>query len=253
MTSWLGKYFKRKIDRYEVLGFLLIAFGAVFSEYSFVYLANISLTAIGISSFILGVVATLGSGGVMPRNLTLSIVKESYSNIEEILSQFNANEKGIYLPPRSGKVFAYTPLDRKPEEEEISKALIAPIHTVTEVDGKPCLFVYLPVSYDILTLIKDKKKVEQALKGILVDQMKMLGSVKARELEDKIEVSMTGSKIEDHYPLTEKIFGSIPASISGCVISFYLNKPLVFKNESKSSKLTTVTFEISRARVKEIH
>jgi hypothetical protein len=248
MTSWLGKYFKRKIDRYEILGFLFMAFGAVFSEYSFVYRSNVSLTAVGISSLILGIVTAVGSGVTKSRNLSFSIVKESYSNIEEILRQFDASETGIYLPPRGGKVFAYTPLSKKSEPEYISKALTTPIHTLMEVDGEPGLVVFMPVPYDNLTLIKNKKKVGQALKSILVDQMKMLDSLKAREYEDKIVVRMTGSKIESQYPITEKIFGSIPSSISGCIISYYLNKPLVFINESKSRNVTTVRFEVPRKK-----
>ena len=246
MTSWLGRYFKRKVDRSEIFGYLLMAFGAVFSEYSFVYFSNISLVAVGISSVIVGAVTTLSSGGTIPGNIAHSLIMESYSSIEELLKQFDAHEPGIYLPPRGGKVFAFAPLGRKPDSDEISKVLTTPIHTLIEVNGEPGLVIFFPVTDDILTLIKKKRKIEPALKSILVDQMKLLKSLKVREYEDKIVVSLIGSTIESHNPITEKIFGSIPASISGCIISFYLNKPLGFTNESRSRNVSTVSFEVAR-------
>jgi hypothetical protein len=248
MVSWFGKYFERKINRSEYIGFLLMAFGAIISEFSFVYLSNISLTAVGISSVIIGSVTALGKDDSSVDYFGLSIIRESYSNIEELLREFKVYEVGIYPPIRNGKVIAYVPLSKKLEPEEIVRGIEIPNQSLTEINGESILVVFLPISYDILTSVKKDKNIEKVLANILVYKLKMLDSLKVREYEDVIVVTLAGSKIESRYPLTEKTFGSIPASLSGCIISSLLNESLVFINESKSQNNTTARFKIIKSK-----
>ena len=172
------------------------------------------------------------------------MIEESYVNIEAILKQFDARERCIYLPPRDEKVFAYVPLSNDHTPEEAWRSLESPINTVTIAGDKPGLMIFLPISYNMLTSIEDNTNAEVALKTILVDQTEILGSIKESESENRIQVIMSGSKFKIENPIIKSVFGSIPTSIAGCILSYIYNKPLVFIKEDLTGKVTTATFEI---------
>jgi hypothetical protein len=242
---------KKKIDsvfdRYTIIGIIFLVFGVFLSETFFLLYTSVPLIAVGISIVILGLTIMLVPNNLMPSHFLRSTITESYLNIEEILEQFEAKEKCIYLPIRENKVFAYIPLNgqtKSSRNTQALKALEAPIRLVTEVDGNPGLMIFLPISHDFLSKSIQDLNAEEALKNILVDQFELIDSIKMIETKDKIVISLSGNKIETNLPKVKNIIGSFPISLAGCILSNVINKPIIFNEEENNGKIITATFEM---------
>lgn len=243
----IGNKTSRKIERNTVVGLGLAVVGILFSEYSFFILSNTAMTAVGLSSLILGVVTLMIPGNSISRSYVSSIVNESYVNIEEILKQFDAKERCIFIPPRNGRVFVYVPIGTPSIKERNSQAwkvMDAPIRILTTVDGKPGLIVFLPLPYEILTTVEDGSKPEEALNYILIEQLEILESVKAVESMNKISVHMSGFSMDNKFTRIQMVLGSLPTSMTGCILSLVLKKPLVLIKEEFSKESITSTYEV---------
>ena len=246
-SSSMGKSTSQKIDRYTVVGLALTVFGILFSELSFFFLASTPLTAVGLSSLILGLVTIMIPGNPIPISYVRSMINESYVNVEEILVQFGAKERGFFLPPRDRRVFVYVPISSNPKltrSLEAWKAMEAPIRILTEVDGRPGLMVFLPVPYDVLSTVEEGMEAEKVLNQVLVEQFEILESVKAIESGSKITVYMTGFRVETEFPRLKNVIGSIPTSIAGCLLSINLKKPVLFIGEELSGRSIIAIFEM---------
>jgi hypothetical protein len=219
-------------------------FGALFAEYAFLMLLSVPLTALGISCVVLGVTTVLIPGSPIPASNIRSMIKGSCINIEALLEEFDAEGRGVYLPPRDGKVFVYVPLETSHSLSNVWQAMEAPTRVVTEVGGEPGLMVFLPLSDDMLSSIGGDMKAEEALSDILVKKLEFLESVKEAESGDKVVVRMSGSRVGTDLPRFKKVLGSLPTSIAGCVLAFVFNKPLALIEEEASGRVITATFEV---------
>jgi hypothetical protein len=240
----VSEYLHEDVDRYTAVGVGLVVFGALFAEYAFLMLLSVPLTALGISCVVLGVAAVLIPESPIPASNIRSMIKGSCINIEALLEEFDAEERCIYIPPRDGRVFAYVPLSTSHDLSNMWQAMEAPTRVVTEVGGEPGLMVFLPVSEDMFSSVGEDSKAEEALSDILVEKLEFLESVKEAESGDKVVVRMSGSRVETDLPRFKKVLGSLPTSITGCVLAFVLDKPLVLIEEEVSGRVITATFEV---------
>ena len=237
------KYSKKDIDRYTAVGLGLVVFGALFTEYAYLIQNNVLLTALGISSLLLGATTMLIPGSSIPAN-NIRWINGSCFSIEAQLEQFQAKERCVYLPPRDGRVFAYVPLNHINDLSKLSYAVEAPIRLVTWSRGEPGIMVFLPVSIDMFSSIGEDSNAEEAISIVLVEQLEALESVKAIESGNKVIVRMSGSRIETELPIFKNVLGSLTTSIAGCVLAYIYNKPLAFIEEKLSGKVIIATFEV---------
>jgi hypothetical protein len=174
------------------------------------------------------------------------MINESFVNVEEILEQFDAKERCVFIPPRDGRVVAYVPISTNPESvyEQAWKSMDAPIRMLTEVDGKPGLMVFLPVPYDILSTVEDGSNLEKALNYLLVERFGILESVTANQSAKTIAVSMHGSGSETKNQRVTYVLGNLPTCIAGCLLSHILKKPIILKDERSSGRTMLATFEM---------
>ena len=245
-SSRKDKHSNQNIDRTTIVGLGLAVMGVLFSEFSYFFIKSIPLTAVGLSSLILGIVITMIPGNSIPTSYVRSFIKESYVNVEEILEQFDAKERCIFLPPRDRRIFVYVPIipNQNCTNSVAWKAMEAPIHVLTEVDGKPGLMVFLPIPYEILSKVDQGSMPEEALNHILVEQLEILESIKAIESTNKIAIKMSGSRVEVEFPRTKKVLGSLPTCITGSILSYILKKPIILLKEESSGRDIIASFEM---------
>ena len=229
-------------QRYQILGITLMLIGILFTQYFYFILKNISLTAFGISIIIISITIIFLADDSPSQEIIKSLIESICDNIETQLNFSDLNERCIYLPPRENKIFVYIPKNQSKTSKSSKNTEISPKAT-RSMSQTEWITIYLPLSFLLLNSVKEKS-IEEALYEILVDQFKTIKSIKVVESNNKIIVKMIGSKIENSQPKFKQIFGSFNTMISGSIISYFKNKPLVIMQENIVNANITTTFEV---------
>jgi hypothetical protein len=222
------------MDRYSVSGIIFITFGAPFAAYSYYILLNVPLAAVGLASVILGATVLMLPSSPVPRGTLRSLVEGGCVSVEAILEEFNAQEKGVYLPPREGRSWAYIPLSSNPGYDNVSAAMDAPVRVVTDAGGEPGLMVFPPGSEVVrLSMLGEEAGLEEALTYVLVDFLEAVEGVKATRVEDEVVIRFHRVRIDTEFPRYRKVLGSLPTSMAGTIISTVLGAPVRLMEENE--------------------
>lgn len=235
----------RKLSRYESLGFGLIIFGAPLAVYSHYILLNVPFISLGLACIVLGVTLLMVPENSVPEYSVRAMVEGATVNIEALLEEFDVDEKATYLPPREGRVYAFTPLHKTLDKtlEEFEKASL---RVLTEVSGSPGLFIFPPGSEIVrLALLSEEYELEGALNYILVDFVETVKSVKAILDDNRVVIELNTPSMVTDLPRFNRVFGSIPTSLAGCIIASVLRRPVVFDKEEVDDKRIRSIFRLS--------
>ena len=232
-------------DPYTRAGVVLMFFGVPFAVYSYFVLLDVTFTALGLASLVLGATALLVPSSPVPAGTVRAMVEGASVNVEALLEEYDASSKAYYLPPVDGRVYCYVPLSGGLESWQLERVIGSPIRVVTDVAGSRGLMVFPPGSEIVrLSLLGEESGLEDALSYVLVDYLEAVESVKAVLSGDRVVVQLNRYRVDTDFPRVKLCLGSIPVSTAGCVLAWVTGKPVLFVDEAGSGESTTATFRV---------
>jgi len=225
------------LDKYQYAGIGFISFGVLFAVYSYMVFLSVPLTALGLSTIILGATLLLVPSNPTPAHHIRAMVEASLVNIEALLEEFDVMGEAVYLP-RDERISAFIPVEEGMELNVDTERIS--VRVLTESHGVPGVMVFPPGSELVrLALLPEDIQVEDALNAVLVDFAEMADSVKVVSEGDQVLVELVSPKVVSDYDRVNRSLGSLAVSVSGCVIADNLGRPVYFlREESVDNKLT---------------
>ena len=234
------------LDRYQLLGAALIAFGVLVAPYSYVVLLSVPLTSLGLACVILGATLLMVPGSPMPAHQIRALIESSLVNIEAMLEEYDAEGKAVYLPPNDDHVHTFVPLMRD-VDLGVFDASRMPLRVVTEHRGVKGLLLYPPGAEAVrLSLLPEDVGAEDALSHVLVDFLEAVASVKAVEKGREVVVELAGPRAGTEYPRVNRCLGSYPVSVAGCVLAKVYGAPVRYAGEETREGRTLGFYEVKR-------
>ena len=231
------------MDNYQYLGIGFISFGAIFSVYSYLVFLSVPLTALGLSTIILGATLLLVPSNPAPAHQIRAMVEASLVNIEALLEEFDVMGGAVYLPPNDDRVSAFIPIEEG--QESTIRADRIPVRVLTESNGVPGVMVFPPGSELVrLALLPEDMLLEDALNAVLVDFAEMANSVKAVSEDDQVLVELVSPKVGSDYDRVNHSLGSLAVSVSGCIIADITGKPVYFLREETTDSKVSGFFKV---------
>lgn len=237
-----------KLDAYMVLGLSLVAFGVPIAAYFYWVVQSVFLTTFSLAMVVLGTSIIFIPENPVPTNAVKGIVEGVCANMESLLETFDASERAWYLPPREGRVFCFVPLVAGVKHEVVWTACNSPTRLMTAPMGIPGLMVSPPGS-DILRLsrLNEDTELEDAMNYMLVDYLGVAKSVKAAKSGSKINILINKPKIKTDLSRFNKVLGSLPVSMLGCVVAQVLKTPVsVIEEKNEGNKIRAVVEILTR-------
>jgi hypothetical protein len=237
---------------YRRLGIILAVSGAATAPFFYFVAVSVPLTAVSLSSVILGLVSAMLSNArpdISPEASRMMMLT-GMENIAALLEELGLTTRAIYLPSSKDGVRpkAIVPLKESellPEiTQQIPDRLIARYGANME---NMCLVVRTPggFSLDDIPGIHGggREQIEGVLNQVLVGVMDLADSVSLHANGDILFIDVAGPKLKYENVWYYRCLGSPLASIAATVISQALSKPVRIKNETCLKK-NTVRIEV---------
>ena len=204
------------MDRLSILGAGLTVFASSLTIWSYLFLMNIPLTALGIGLIILGISILLTPTHPIPPHAVRALLEGSTLNIEALLEELNITNRGYYVRGADGRVYVLIPVGRDvgpPMGEFEFKGLVA------KVQDRKYLTIIPPSSEIIYVQELSEAGFDDALNHILVD---------LSELAESVETSIAGEyavvrirKPRGHVASWRfrNVLGSLEASIAASLLA----------------------------------
>ena len=232
-------------DPYIHAGVVLMVFGVPFAVYSYFVLLDVTFTAIGLASVVLGATALLIPSSPVPAGTVRAMVEGASVNVEALLEEYDATLQAYYFPPVDGRVYCFVPLTGDVAGWQLDRILDAPVRVITEGAGVRGLMVFPPGSEIVrLSLLGEESGLEDALNYVLVDYLEAVESVKAVESGDRIVVQLDRYRMDTEFPRVKLCLGSISVSTAGCVLAWVTGRPVQFVVEDSSGESVIATFRV---------
>lgn len=227
---------------YKSTGLFLTSFGALLALISYLLIQNIPLTSLGIGVAIIGAAALLLPPNPVPRSIVREMIKNSATNIEALLEEFDVKGRAVYLPPRDGYVTAFVTLEESQGEVISSPEL--PMRVLSIAQGAKGIMIFPPGSE--LPKVQDSSEstYEHLLSSILVDAAELVGSVKAVENAETVNVEISKPKIHLQLPRFNRCLGSLPSSIAACTLAFKTKSRVTIESEQASDERILLRLKI---------
>jgi hypothetical protein len=135
----------------------------------------------------------------------------------------------VYLPPKNGLVGVFLPLGSVVDAGDLDAMWNAP----TKVTDRRGLLIF-PIGAaigEILTSTEEDLDLEECLRQVVVDSADLCSAIMVSEAANTIVVRFTGVKIQADSSLYSSILGSIPTSITACVVCAMRKRPVVVLDE----------------------
>jgi hypothetical protein len=166
------------------------------------------------------------------------------SNIEALLEPYPVG-RATYLPPiDGGKVSAYIPLGLDGSSLALNEMRKAPKGIVGE-DQKGVLVYPVGAELGKMPEVQDAVLLENTLRYVLVESAALCSRVKSEESRGLVYLHMRrvnartlGSKYQDS-------LGSLPSSLAACIITTFLNSPVMLIEERKTGSDLIARFRVS--------
>lgn len=226
------------MDKLNLAGISLVAFGATFSLLSYSLIYNIPLTALGLGALILGFSLLITPTSPIPHKITRSIIEGSALSLEMLLEELNVSTRGVYVPGEDKRVYLCVPLS---ERYEPPGGKINPRGMVTRIEGNEYLTLIPPVSE--IPKVNEYTTVEDAITDLLVNVTELCESAKVAH-EDAIYVEIKKPRVYLGAKRFEKVFGSLEASVAACAAAAILNKPITVFSEHEEKNRKVIVLKV---------
>jgi hypothetical protein len=242
-----------KNNPYRLLGIGLIIAGAVLTSVAYFIINSIPITAIALSSIMIGFTSFALSTArpqISPEASQM-ILETGIENITAVLEEFGLNDKAIYLPSmmRTGNAQVLIPLNGDIDVGRISgKKFDRLIVRYGDNPGEMAIAFTAPGG-TILNKLETKSgptssEIEQALTYVLTGLLDIANSVSVHLPEKQLYIEITGPKLHYENLRYHRCIGSPIASIVASIASDGLGKPLRIKEEGYQKGISTIQLEV---------
>ena len=242
-----------KNNPYRLLGIGLTIAGATFAPVAYFIINSIPLTAIALSSIMVGFtsIALASSRPQISPEASQLILETGMENIAALLEELGLNHKAIYLPSsmRDGNAQALIPLSGEIDVRRIKGKI--PRRLIVRYGDDPgdmAIAVTAPGGTGLDKMeIKSgptSSEIEQAVTYVLTGLLDLANSVEVRMSEKQLDIEVTGPKLHFENVWYYRCMGSPIASIVASIASEGIGKPLRIQEESYQKGKNLIRLEV---------
>ena len=242
-----------KNNPYRLLGIGLTIAGAIFAPVAYFIINSIPLTAIALSSIMVGFtsIALASSRPQISPEASQLILETGMENIAALLEELGLNHKSIYLPSsmRDGNAQALIPLSGEIDVRRIKGKI--PRRLIVRYGDNPgdmAIAVTAPGGTGLDKMeIKSgptSSEIEQAVTYVLTGLLDLANSVEVRMSEKQLDIEVTGPKLHFENVWYYRCMGSPIASIVASIASEGIGKPLRIQEESYQKGKNLIRLEV---------
>lgn len=238
---------------YRILGFGFCVAGAIFSPVSYFIVGSVPLTAMGLSSIMIGFTA-LALSRVRPSlspESCESLLKAGMENISALIEELGLKSKAIYLPSsmRAGLAQAVIPLRDDGDIRQIKGKI--PGRLIVRYGTNPedmAIAVSTPGSINI-SMLQPKPgptapEIEAAASYVLSGLLDLADSVTVNLSDNYVNAEVSGSRMHYEDIWFYHCLGSPLASIIAAISSEALEKPVRILEEKHNGGKSRVVIEV---------
>lgn len=236
-----------------MLGLAFCVAGAIFAPISYFIIGSVPLTAVGMSTIIIGFtcIALANTRPYLSPEASQLILKTGMENTAALLEELGLRSKAIYLPStmRDGHPQALIPLvengDIKLLREKLPGRLIVR-YGVNPDDMAIAVTTPGSINIDMLETRPGPTsgEIEAAVTYILTGVLDIANSVTVNLADAQVDVEVNGSRLHYEDIWYYRCLGSPVASIAAAIASEALQKPIRIKEESYSKGTNRITLEV---------
>jgi len=236
-----------------LLGSGLTLSGLLLTLVSYIIVGSIPLTALGISTTILGAVTSALSREypkIQPELSALAL-RSGLENISAVIEELGLRSKAVYLPSSmtQGRQAALIPLHSNPEPPKLEKSV--PKRLIVKYGQSPKdvgLLVTTPGSH-IIEMLEPRigsanGGVEAAIVSVLAGVTGLADAVRVVVDDDKVTVEVINPHFEYEDLSVYEVLGSPLASIVASVTSEALEKPVTIDNEKHEKGRSLIELKV---------
>jgi hypothetical protein len=242
-----------KNNPYRLLGIGLTIAGAIFAPVAYFIINSIPLTAIALSSIMVGFtsIALASSRPQISPEASQLILETGMENIAALLEELGLNHKAIYLPSsmRDGNAQALIPLSGEIDVRRIKGKI--PRRLIVRYGDNPgdmAIAVTAPGGTGLDKMeIKSgptSSEIEQAVTYVLTGLLDLANFVEVRMSEKQLDIEVTGPKLHFENVWYYRCMGSPIASIVASIASEGIGKPLRIQEESYQKGKNLIRLEV---------
>ncbi len=245
---------------YMLLGIGLVLIGFSIALYSYIAIDSVPLTAVGLSTLILGL-TSIGLANSRPKlspETCLIFLKTGVKNTLAILEKLEIRNKAIYLPRsmmkgHSEAVILLNEEDRTQKfKEKLSESSFIGMEYGTGLKDKAIAVTTLGnISLDLL---KSKPghtadEIKSAMTYILTRVLDIASGVKVDVIDSKVKVEVTGTEMMNEEIFCEEtlysqFLGSPVASVAAAICSEAFEKPIRITFETFRKGTVDIILEV---------
>ena len=238
---------------YRMLGLVLCAAGAIFAPISYFILDSVPLTAVGLSTMVIGFtcIALANTRPYISPEACQLILKTGMENTATLIEELGLTSKAVYLPStmRDGHPQALIPLVEGEDIQWVKEKI--PGRLIVRYGVNPedmAIAVTTPGSINI-DLLETKPgptsgEIEAAVTYILTGVLDIANSVTVNLTDSRVEVEVSGSRLHYEDIWYYRCLGSPIASIVAAISSEALQKPVRIREESHSKGKSRIILEV---------
>ena len=230
-----------KKNPYRLLGIGLTIAGAIFAPIAYFILNSIPITAIALSSIMIGFtsIALASARPQISPEASQMILETGMENIAALLEELGLSNKAIYLPSsmRTGNAQALIPLSGDIDIQRIKGKI--PGRLIVRYGDNPgdmAIVVTAPGGTSLNKLeIKPgptSSEIEQAVTYVLTGLLDLANSVEVHISDGQMNIAVNGPKLHYENVWYYRCLGSPIASIVASIASDGIGKPVRIKEES---------------------
>ena len=240
-------------NNYRKLGLGLVIAGGLFAPISYFVINSVLLTAVGISSIMIGFtsIALANTRPFISPEACQLILKTGMENTAALLEELGLTTKAIYLPSsmREGHAQAVIPLIDTNNHDWVRKKI--PGRLIVRYGTNPddmAISVTTPGSINI-DLLENKPgptsgEIEAAASYILTGVLDIASSVSVNMEDGLLDIQIKGSAFSYEDIWYYRCLGSPIASIVAAISSEALGKPVRIREEAFSKGTSQITLEV---------
>ena len=238
---------------YRLLGLACCVAGTIFATISYFVIDSVPLTAIGISTIVIGFVCIALANTqpyISPEACEL-ILKTGMENTAALLEELGLRSKALYLPStmRDGHLQALIPLKDDSEIQSVRNKI--PGRLIVRYGAHPddmAIAVATPGSINI-DMLETKPgpaadEIETAATYILTGVLDIAKSVTVNLTDTQVDIDISGAKLHYEDVWYYHCLGSPIASIVAAISSEALEKPVRIKEESYNKGKDRIVLEV---------
>ncbi len=238
---------------YRLVGIILAAVGAVLAPLFYFIVGSVPLTAVGVSTIILGFtcIAIANARPYLSPDACQMLLKTGMENTSALLEELGVRAKAIYLPSnlRNGHPQALVPLVGDGDVKKIRDKLPGRLIVKYGTDNENMGIAVATVGGINLELLENKPgpnadEIESAMNYILTGVLDIADGARVSIADSRINVEVSGARMKYEDIWYYRCLGSPIASIAAAISSEALGKPVRVLEESSNKGQNKIVLEV---------